>query len=194
VAKKRRSKTNRWIKDSADMEMTPMIDIVFQLLIFFLLSAKFVSLEGQLSSYLPKDRGLQSSFSQIDLANVSFFLDWMPDDERTRLRTLNYEDASGNRIDTYEFGNFDGRQQLATYGPGGQSKRVLYRYQVPNFDEVEEYLGRRHATYTGGKKGIPVTINVGDAVPMQMVTNIVDICTRVGITNVTIAAKEKPIN
>ena len=28
---------------------------------------------------------------------------------------------------------------------------------------------------------------------MQMVANIVDICTRIGITNVTIAAKEIPI-
>jgi len=188
-----RAKRNKHIKDEAEMQMTPMIDIVFQLLIFFLLSAKFIALEGQLSSYLPKDRGLQSTFSQIDLANITFFLDWIEDVDRVRCRTLNYVESDGSRTDTYEFGNVDGRASISHYGPPGEQKRVLYGYQAPDFDRIEEYLRQRHQTYTGGTTGVPVTINVGDTVPMQMVANIVDICARIGITNVTIAAKEQPI-
>ena len=38
--------------------MTPMIDIVFQLLIFFMLTMQFKEVEGKLISQLPKDRGL----------------------------------------------------------------------------------------------------------------------------------------
>jgi biopolymer transport protein ExbD len=38
--------------------MTPMIDIVFQLLIFFMLSMHFKEVEGKLMSQLPKDKGL----------------------------------------------------------------------------------------------------------------------------------------
>jgi biopolymer transport protein ExbD len=43
------------------MDMTPMIDIIFQLIIFFMCSIKFKTLEGKLASYLPKDVGINSS-------------------------------------------------------------------------------------------------------------------------------------
>jgi biopolymer transport protein ExbD len=42
-------------------DMTPMIDVVFQLLIFFMLSIKFKTLEGKLSAYLPKDIGVNTA-------------------------------------------------------------------------------------------------------------------------------------
>ncbi len=41
--------------------MTPMIDVVFQLLIFFMLSMHFKEVEGKLLSQLPKDKGLAPS-------------------------------------------------------------------------------------------------------------------------------------
>ena len=43
------------------MDMTPMIDVVFQLMIFFMCTIKFKTLEGKLSAYLPKDVGVNSS-------------------------------------------------------------------------------------------------------------------------------------
>jgi biopolymer transport protein ExbD len=42
-------------------DMTPMIDVVFQLLIFFMLTIEFKQLEGKLSAYLPKDVGVNTS-------------------------------------------------------------------------------------------------------------------------------------
>jgi biopolymer transport protein ExbD len=46
--------------DSSCMElnMTPMIDVIFQLLIFFMCSLHFKTLEGKLLSYLPKNGGI----------------------------------------------------------------------------------------------------------------------------------------
>jgi biopolymer transport protein ExbD len=39
------------------MEMTPMIDVTFLLLVFFLCTLRFKPLEGKLNAYLPKDTG-----------------------------------------------------------------------------------------------------------------------------------------
>jgi hypothetical protein len=39
------------------MNMTPMIDIVFQLIIFFLLSLKFKTIDERIDARLPRDRG-----------------------------------------------------------------------------------------------------------------------------------------
>ena len=43
------------------MEMTPMIDVTFLLLIFFLLTLRFKTLEGKLAAYLPKDIGVNTT-------------------------------------------------------------------------------------------------------------------------------------
>lgn len=43
------------------MDMTPMIDVTFLLLIFFLCTIKFKTLEGKLSAYLPKDVGVNTT-------------------------------------------------------------------------------------------------------------------------------------
>ena len=51
-----------------ELNMTPMIDVIFQLLIFFMCSLHFKSLEGKLVSYLPMDRGLQQA--PVDLPPV----------------------------------------------------------------------------------------------------------------------------
>lgn len=36
-------------------DLTPMIDVTFLILVFFLCTIKFKTLEGKLDSYLPKD-------------------------------------------------------------------------------------------------------------------------------------------
>ncbi len=42
-------------------DMTPMIDVTFLLLIFFIVTLKFKTLEGRLDSNLPKDMGTQTT-------------------------------------------------------------------------------------------------------------------------------------
>ena len=51
-------------EDDAKLEMTPMIDVTFLLLIFFMCTIKFKTLEGKLAAYLPKDVGVNSSESE----------------------------------------------------------------------------------------------------------------------------------
>ncbi len=50
--KKRR---NTFPDDDAKLNMTPMIDVVFLLLIFFLVGTKFRTPEGELEAYLPEE-------------------------------------------------------------------------------------------------------------------------------------------
>jgi biopolymer transport protein ExbD len=201
-----RIKQNKRVIEESELDMTPMIDIVFQLLIFFLLSAKFIALEGQLSSYLPKDRGLQASFSKIEPDEVIFFLEWVADPVndktgRVRCQTINYKRPGETSGEDHEFESQDATAGQVEYGPDRQLVQYgevlgMPGYHIPNFTNIEDYLHFRHGLYEtkGSGKSIPVTINVEDNVPMQMVANIVDICTRIGITNVTIAAKEIPID
>ena len=54
----------------AELSITPMIDVVFLLLIFFLLASRFKAEEGDVKSYLPKNRGQGTSTPTIDLYEV----------------------------------------------------------------------------------------------------------------------------
>lgn len=56
---KRRSALDEVANEKCELEMTPMIDVTFLLLIFFMCTLKFKILEGKLGAYLPKDVGVQ---------------------------------------------------------------------------------------------------------------------------------------
>jgi biopolymer transport protein ExbD len=56
--KTRRQKQQEEVSKEAEMDMTPMIDVVFLLIIFFL-CIDFKILEAKLPAYLPKDKGSQ---------------------------------------------------------------------------------------------------------------------------------------
>ncbi len=58
--------------DEVKLDMTPMIDVVFQLLIFFMCTIKFRNLDAKLSAYLPRDVGVNSApaaapFEKLDI-------------------------------------------------------------------------------------------------------------------------------
>ncbi len=58
MARRRRRRRATEVEAAMDLNMTPMIDVVFQLLIFFMLTMHFKEVEGKLLSQLPKDKGL----------------------------------------------------------------------------------------------------------------------------------------
>ncbi|MEZ6196084.1 MAG: biopolymer transporter ExbD [Planctomycetota bacterium] len=69
------------VEEEADLDMTPMIDVTFQLLIFFIITLKFRTLEKKLLSYLPTDFGLNSSSEPIDELFVTVKLRQPPKSE-----------------------------------------------------------------------------------------------------------------
>jgi len=62
--------------EETEMNMTPMIDIVFQLIVFFLLSLKFKAVDRRIDSALPKDRGIQATqqfVEELPMITVKLF-------------------------------------------------------------------------------------------------------------------------
>jgi biopolymer transport protein ExbD len=53
--------------------MTPMIDVTFLLLIFFMVTLKFKTLEGKLNAFLPKDVGVNTAVAE-ELEKVEIVL------------------------------------------------------------------------------------------------------------------------
>ncbi len=60
------SSNQRAMKRDITMEFTPMIDVVFLLLIFFMCTLKFKILENKLATYLPTDKGLNTHFEELE--------------------------------------------------------------------------------------------------------------------------------
>jgi biopolymer transport protein ExbD len=173
--------------EELEINMTPMIDIVFQLLIFFVLTAKFIEHEGDLRSYLPKDRGTSASQPKIENLDVIIFLLWDGDAETGHCLagTNKYHAPDGSVLNRYKF------QIVEQPTPGRwlNVNRDESYYRHPNFEEIREYLANRQATAHSLKADFPVTINFEDNVPVQMVINMIDICTELGITDFSINAK-----
>jgi biopolymer transport protein ExbD len=48
------------------LELTPMIDVTFLILVFFLCTLRFQTLEGKLATHLPKDAGANVQIEQPD--------------------------------------------------------------------------------------------------------------------------------
>lgn len=175
-------------------DLTPMIDIIFQLLIFFVLTAKFIATEEQLQAYLPKDRGLSSSTPQLD-EGVKLFLAW--EDPKVVCRTVNYR--MGNTAQQqYTFpddpnGEPDGAGGFITNTvrrSGSVEGKVTYDHVAPDFGEIEAYLQGRRDAFPNQADGLPVEVDYGDAVPWQMVVNILDICQGLGIRRISFSGKE----
>ena len=59
-----------------ELNMTPMIDCVFQLLIFFMTCTKFHTFEGKLLAYLPKDKGLKNVKIEEQKLPIRVSLTW----------------------------------------------------------------------------------------------------------------------
>jgi len=51
----------------SEMNMTPMIDVTFQLIIVFLCSMKFRTLDQKIEAFLPKDVGLSTAPATADI-------------------------------------------------------------------------------------------------------------------------------
>jgi biopolymer transport protein ExbD len=56
---------NKHDLQAVEADMTPMIDVVFQLIIFFMTTIRFKALEGKLETQLPKDSGPDLTRTEI---------------------------------------------------------------------------------------------------------------------------------
>ncbi len=66
---------SRWGDFEASIDMTPMIDVVFNLLIFFICTIRVVTLDGQLAAELPRNAGRGPQVRGLDPMKILILYD-----------------------------------------------------------------------------------------------------------------------
>jgi hypothetical protein len=155
--------------------MTPMIDIVFQLLIFFMLACRFRTREGRIENLLPR-YGLNTTpvTSPIPMP-VRVKLLWCePDGGRETLNPVRGRAVLkvGQRVLPDGAGEFGKRE------PEWNALYNLLRGAAGNWRPT-----RAHRT-------LPVIIDARGLVPFKHVISALNECIRVGLTDITFAAPE----
>jgi len=172
-------KKRRNSEEVLELKLTPMIDVVFQLLIFFLCATKFPEPEGVLKTWLPRNKGQGPGIVTIDPGSVRLWLHRVGKDV-----ICEYEDS---RSDT----GFTAFPAAQVYDEQTKEDEIW-----PNYKEVETFLATRKAAYDRrglGEEGMPVILDFAPDVPWKHVARLIDICTGLGLTNLQIAAPEIPI-
>ena len=80
-------------QDKIELQMTPMIDIVFQLLVFFIMTFKIVAQEGDFHIKLPPEPPIQAQSDPLQLPPMILHL---TADESGTLSGIRLNDASFN--------------------------------------------------------------------------------------------------
>jgi biopolymer transport protein ExbD len=106
------------------LDMTPMIDVTFLLLIFFLCTIKFKTLEGKLSAFLPKDLGVNSP--RVDPSPKI----------QIGLKVI----SAGTKLDARGQGPYDPDSgERFTYGP---DRKLQYRVDSRTYEDLEQVAQR----------------------------------------------------
>ena len=169
--------------DDSILNMTPMIDIVFQLILFFLFSLKFRSQEYRIESTLPKDRGIQATPQLVtDIPSIKVSLFRM--NAETPLKAFTKIKLAGSEI------------LMPPYQWDSSSKT--------KDTETEDDRDRRYAAITqkikdlfGSNKELKGEIETprpfGDAVPHADVMRILDCFVAAGVKDVNFVGTPAPL-
>jgi biopolymer transport protein ExbD len=88
--------------EEVKLSITPLIDVTFLLLIFFMCAMKFKTLERKVAAFLPKDRGLAKTKIKLEeKAKIQVELKRTKEETQTRIKLLDAQigvDDEGFRI------------------------------------------------------------------------------------------------
>jgi biopolymer transport protein ExbD len=140
------------VEGRADVKMTPMIDVVFLLLIFFLLTSTFQASEELLPTHLPQTGAVEA---QIDVPPEVQDLEQIVIDLRWPGRLV--VELNGGRYEDLQ------RVRAVLVGTDGQ----------PGLGALAPEL--------------PVILDVEDAVPLEYVVDVYDLCRLAGFEKVHFA-------
>ncbi len=162
------TETRRRLPEEAateDLPMTPMIDVIFQLVIFFMCAAHFKQIEGKLESYLP-DKGINP------------ILDPRPPSPELRIRLVDRGEAVVAFLEGRELGRFPA------------DVRRLEGIS-PKWDRIAQEAA---PFYRANRKKDPrayLSIDAAPKVPFQYVVSTLDACRRAGIDAVEFAGNAR---
>ncbi|OHB74766.1 MAG: hypothetical protein A2Z34_06555 [Planctomycetes bacterium RBG_16_59_8] len=164
-----------------DLPLTAMIDVVFQLIIFFLLMPLNKSLEGKLFSQLPKDKGLASAaVSQPELKEIRIRLRYDPPSQITQVSIERQPVGDLSRSVVYS--GVGGHRKTQT----GQNKQTYERLSSMAADFYKKIPSSRDSA-----KAAPVIMDASEDTPWEHVVGVVNACRAVGIDNVEFTGNPK---
>ncbi len=133
---KKKSMLEEMAETEVSVDMTPMIDVVFQLLIFFMCTLRFITLEGMLAAQLPKDVGLNASSAPQQLDKLKIQISYSKEKKKATFQAgrTNTSDRKDLLVAVKAFvGSFPGVPvEIAPQGD------VPYRYLVVALDVCNE--------------------------------------------------------
>lgn len=167
MARKKREGMADRIKDEIKLDLTPMIDVTFLILIFFMVTLKFKTLEGKLVSYLPTDKGLSSAQQDVLIEDAEIILtvpkangNWdRPQDQK--------EVVFLHRGNNTPLGKVVGM----TVREGDEKNPTLHFEPADTMNRVREYLKRIRDTSEEAK----AKINSDPRVPQIYVVRVLDL-------------------
>ena len=171
------------------LNMTPMIDIVFQLLIFFMLSMHFKEVEGKLLSQLPKNKGMESTpVNTLEPKELRIVLcaggDWRTHLHDKGRHEKNDKDGSHCRalVEQLEIGDlFKTEAQPGKVAPN----RAVYRALAAKAAELHAPLPR------AGASPVPVIIDADSEVPYEHIIGVVNACKEAKLDTVEFVANPR---
>lgn len=157
--------------DELHMELTPMIDIVFNLLVFFMVATKFKSEEWQFLAFLPQNRGPTTSTNAVRIDEARVKLLWV--------------DAAGAPTEA------DEGFVVVALGARRLNQPGQVAPGAPVWAALHDQLVRLQADYAGDNPhGVPVIIDARPQVPTQVVVSVLNEVRRAELQDVTFAAPE----
>lgn len=169
LKRRRKNKEN----GKAKMDLMPMIDVTFLLLVFFMLASKFKTDEQQLLVHLPND-GISPSVGEPE-ERTRIYVNWC--------RPGTYQASTDSRL---------GRPVIKV-GTASTGFRRLERNGRPHYPALVQYLRQLKKEARMRKKGPPVIVDGNELVPWRHVMKVLDSAVEAGVTDLTIAARGRPI-
>ncbi|MFV1959525.1 MAG: ExbD/TolR family protein [Planctomycetota bacterium] len=187
--------------EDTEMNMTPMIDIVFQLIIFFLLSLKFKSVDKRIQSELPKDRGIQATPTIVDelpTLTVKLFrrtvnqdLTQVSDaDQRNAFTKIRIENRATIDLPNGEWTGTDANQGGLL---GDADRQKAYETKKKQIEQVIKKIWAEQDNNPDIKGEIKTPPPFGQAVPHGDVIMVLDAFLDAGITDVKFEGAMPPV-
>jgi biopolymer transport protein ExbD len=145
-----------------DLPITPMLDMSFQLLAFFIMTFKPVPTEGQIALTLPKDEGAQSAMSVPSVT----------DDSNKPVHYIVRVTADDG-----------GKIEKMTISEEGSP--TLPKDLGANLKTYLDELTALHAQLVGQQKTGKLTLELGDHLLQESVVALVDVGLRAGFTDIS---------
>ena len=173
-----KKKTQDVIKEEVKLELTPMIDVTFLILIFFMCTLKFKTLEGKLVSYLPTDKGLSSAKADVEFEDAEVIL---------KIEKDQYELPAMERwviLKKKASNDIFGKVRLQV-DPKDDRNMFFEQEPASTFDDVQAYLRDVYAATEAAGQPPKAKINAYARTPHGMVVFVLNIMIETGYEDIS---------